>query len=170
VSTHDTNGPAAPLSDLLEKHGTVAMVMTMVGDEHTSRPLTCVSIEDDRLGFLVPRDAEFVKAIAAGDAVVHITVADPDQSIYLWLNGTATVVHDQAVTAELWSPPAKGWFSGPDDPNLAVLFFDVSEGAYWRGPSTAIGRAVALAKASLGNAGSTGSHGPISPVNDLKRR
>lgn len=161
MTTHETLDPPAPLSDLLEKHGTVAMLMTMVGDQHTSRPLTCVSIDDDRLAFLVSRQAEFVKAIAAKDAVVHITVADPDQSVYLWLNGTATIVQDTSVNEELWSPPAKGWFTGPDDPNLAVLYFDVDEGAYWRGPSTALGRAVALAKASLGNAESTGSHGRI---------
>jgi general stress protein 26 len=142
---------------------TVAMLMTMVGREHTSRPVTVAETTDDRLSFLVAGHTDWVRSIAGHEALVHVTISDHDAGRWLSLNGAAAVVVDRDEIRRLWNPAARAWFDGPDDPELAVVRFDVSDGHYWDGPSTRAGRAVSLLKAALtGHGDSLGSSGPIS--------
>ena len=60
--------------------------------------------------------------------------------------------------------------SSKDDPNVAVLRFDVSDGEYWDGPSGRLGSAVALLRAKLAGeradpARKSGDQGPIATSN-----
>ena len=43
------------------------------------------------MSFLVPADVDWVKAIAAGNTVVHVTVSDDKHGVYLALTGRAGV-------------------------------------------------------------------------------
>lgn len=140
---------ARPVDDLLQGDHHIAMVMTMIGDTHSSRPVTCVAVYDHRLSFLVNRSVDWVQAIAENRAVVHVTVADVARNVYVSLSGTAIVVHDEAEIARLWCPAARDFFDGPDDPQAAALHFDVTAGEYWEGPSGRLGRAVALLRAAM---------------------
>lgn len=151
-----------PLTDLLQSEMHVAMVTTMVGREHTSRPVACAEVHDHRLSFLVSRQASWVEAIAAAAAIVHVTIADDTNTLYLSLNGGAIVVTDPEEITRLWSPAARAWFDGPDDPDLAVVHFDVSDGEYWDGPGGRVGRAVAMLRAAFsGDPESLGTKGRI---------
>jgi general stress protein 26 len=138
-----------PITALLATEPTVAMVTTMVGRHHSSRPVTCADVQDHRLSFLVSQQAEWVAAIAASQAIVHVTVADDAHTTYLSLNGGAIVVTDPQEILRLWSPAARAWFDRPDDPDLAVVHFDVTDGEYWEGPGGRVGRAVAMLRAAL---------------------
>lgn len=138
-----------PITALLTTEPTVAMVMTMVGRHHSSRPVTCAEAQDHRLSFLVSQQAEWVAAIAASQAIVHVTVADNAHTTYVSLNGGAIVVTDPQEILRLWSPAARAWFDGPEDPDLAVVHFDITDGEYWDGPSGRVGRAVAMLRAAL---------------------
>ena len=150
------------LTDLVPSGMCIAMVNTMVGRTHTSRPVTVANTQGQRLSFLVTRNADWVTSIADRAALVHVTVANDANSLYLSLNGTAIVVHDTEDAVLLWSKPAGIWFDGPDDPNLAVLHFDVTEGHYWDGPDGILGRAVALARAAItSNDEALGTDGPV---------
>ncbi len=164
MTNESTPAASAPrdLTDLLGDRMTIAMLMTMVGQEHTSRPVTCADVTDRRLSFLVSSSSEWVKAIAAGIARVHVTAAHESHSIYLSLNGTAQVVHDDELNKHLWSPQAKLWFTGPDDPDLCVVHFDVADGQYWDGPDTGLGRMIAFTRAIFGDDPEvSGTHGEI---------
>jgi general stress protein 26 len=78
------------------------------------------------------------------------------------LNGTAIVVTDDAEKERLWNPAAGAWFDGPDDPELAVLHFDVGDGRYWDGPDGKLGRALALIRGVItGNDDGMGTSGPV---------
>ena len=151
-----------PLTDLLQGELHVAMVMTMVGREHTSRPIACAEIQDHRISFLVNRRAAWVEAVAAAAAIVHVTIADDANSLYVSLNGTASAVSDDAEIVALWTPAAQAWFDGAADPDLPVVHFDVTGGAYWDAPNGVVGRTIAMLRAALsGNGDELGTQGQV---------
>lgn len=161
MNDRDTADAPKATSELVE-NGSVMMLMTMVGSEHSSRPVTCASVDSDELWFLVDRTTEWVQAIERGSAITHVTMSDRGENRYLALNGEATVTTDRTVLDRLWTPIAKVWFSGPDDPNLAAVRFEASDGEYWDGPSTGVGRSLALLKGMVtGHEGAVGDHGSI---------
>lgn len=155
-------GDVRLLTELLTADPTIAMVMTMVGRHHSSRPVACADVQDHRLSFLVSRKAEWVQAIANSQAIVHVTVTDDSHTRYVSLNGGAMVVTDPAEIVRLWTPAARAWFDGPDDPDVAVVHFDVSDGEYWEGPGGRVGRAVALLRAAFsGSPEALGTQGQV---------
>ena len=150
------------IEELLTPGRSIAMVMTMVDDVHASRPVTVVEILGDRLSFLVSREVDWVDEIAHGRATVHVSVSDTERNTYLSLEGTGSVIVDDAERERLWTPVAKGWFTGPDDPALAVLRFDVTGGQWWDGPSGHVRRGLALLRAAVtGNGSEAGATGPV---------
>ena len=156
-----TNDAPKPLDELIGGH-TVAMLMTMIGGEHTSRPLMCAEVSGDRISFLVDRETDWAAAISAGTATVHLTVSDERRNNYLSLNGTASISQDRAEIERLWNPAAGSYFRGPDDPGLVVLTFDTESGEYWDGPSGRIGAAIALLRTRItGNPADAGDHGDV---------
>lgn len=155
--------PTKTLDELLDGR-TVAMLMTMIGEEHSSRPLTVAGVEGGRLSFLVDRTTQWATAIADGGAVTHLTVADARANTYLALNGSASIVADREEVERLWSPAVGAFFEGNDDPDAAVLRFDVHDGEYWDGPSGRIGSTLAVVKAALtDDPGDAGDHGAVAP-------
>lgn len=159
--------PDRTIDQLISGGRTIAMIMTMTGGEHTSRPVTCVEVADGRLAFLVNREFHWVEAIATGEALVHVTVADDSDNTYLSLNGTATVGENRDDLQRLWTPAARVWFDGPDDPRLAVIYFDVSSGEYWDGPNGRLGQAIALIRGALtGHEAVVGDQGMVTATTD----
>jgi len=141
---------------------TIAMLMTMIGDEHSSRPLTCVDVDGSRMSFLVDASTDWAIAVARGSAVAHLTVADERDNVYVALNGAATIIADRGEIDRLWNPDAGAFFSGKDDPNVAVLHFDATEGEYWDGPSGMIGAAISTIKVAVtGSAEAAGARGDV---------
>lgn len=155
-----TNEPGKPLSELFDGGDTV-MLTTMIGDEHTSRPMTIADVDGDRLSMLVDTTASWYLAVASGTAVVHVTLSDVRHNDYAALNGTATVTAERAEIDRLWNPGASAFFDSKDDPNLAVLHFDVSDGEYWTAPSGRIGSLIAMARAAVAGDDASGEQGPI---------
>lgn len=156
-----TTDGAQALDDLLDAP-VIVMLMTMIGDEHSSRPLTCVAVHEECLDFLVDQETEWAQAIAAGTARVHVTVADERHNTYVSLNGPATLSTDRDEIDRLWNPAAGSFFSGPDDPGLAVLHVEAANGEYWDGPSGRLGTAIGLLRARMtGNPADAGEHGDL---------
>ena len=155
-----TDDPTKRLSDLFDGGDTV-MFMTMVGDEHSSRPMTVADVDSARLDFLVDTTADWYDAVAAGSAVVHVTLSDVRHNQYAALNGTATVSRDRGEIDRLWNPGASAFFEGKDDPNIAAMHFEVSDGQYWDLPSGRIGSLIAMVRAAIGGDEAAGDHGSI---------
>ena len=150
-----------PLSDLVDD-GTIVMFMTMIGEEHSSRPLTVSGVEGDRLSFLVDRTASWVGAVRSGAAAIHLTVSDDRDNTYLSLNGDVTLSEDREEIEQLWSAPAGAYFDGKDDPKLTVLRVDVEDGEYWSAPSGRIGAALSMLRVAVTrDHGKAGDHGPV---------
>jgi general stress protein 26 len=70
---------------------------------------------------------------------VTLDYAEPADSKYITLRGTATVVNDRSKIKELWNPMYKAWFpKGENDPEITVLRVDVAEGEFWDANSSKI--------------------------------
>jgi general stress protein 26 len=159
TTTHDAS---LTLDDLLEGSFHIAMVMTMIEGNHSSRPVTVLELQDEQLTFMVDITSPWVAAIEAGSAVVHVTVAEQAKNTYVALNGTATLTNSLPEIERLWNPAAGVFFDGKDDPNIRILHFQILDGEYWDGPSGRIGRAVAMLRAALGdNPAAAGTHGDV---------
>jgi general stress protein 26 len=158
---------ARTLAELFTEDRHVAMIMTMIDDNHTSRPVTCLDVRDGRLSFLVSRSTDWAAAIDDGRATVHVTVADDKAGLYLSLNGSAQLSRDRQDVDRLWNPFAAVYFDGPQDPDVAVLQFDASDGHYWESADSKIGRAVSLVRAVIsGDRSDLGSSGAVTAQAD----
>jgi general stress protein 26 len=154
------DAPAKQLADLFDGGDTV-MLTTIAGEGPASRPMTVAGVDGNRLSFLVDKTAEWYGAVAGESVLVHVTLSDVRHNEFASLNGRTVVSHDRGEIERLWNPAASAFFEGQDDPNLAVLHFDVMEGEYWDSPSGRLGSLIALARAALGGDEAAGDHGPI---------
>jgi general stress protein 26 len=111
----------------------IAMFNTL-GDDGaiSSRPMAVQDVPFyGTLWFLASIKSEKIDEISA-DRDVTLTFAEPKDSKYIALKGKATYSQDKAKIHELWNGWYKAWFpGGEDDPDIAVLRVDVTEGDYW---------------------------------------
>jgi general stress protein 26 len=114
-------------------------MMTTVGHDGamSSRPMAVQNTPfHGVLWFLTRSDSEKVEEVR-DDQHVTLTFAEPKDSKYITLKGRATVSRDRAKVKELWNSMYKAWFpQGEDDPNIAVLRVDVTEGDFWEASSS----------------------------------
>ncbi len=136
----------------------IAMMTTLAGDgTMSSRPMAVQDKPfDGSLWFLTRSNSGKIGELQQ-DSDVTLTFAEPKDSKYIALKGTATVSHDKAKIKELWNPMYKAWFpKGEDDPEIAVLRVDVTEGDYWEASSSKL---VVMAKYAF--AAATGKAVPV---------
>jgi general stress protein 26 len=111
----------------------IAMMTTVAKDgTMSSRPMAVQDKPfDGTIWFLTRSTSEKIGEVEE-DQHVTLTFAEPSSSKYLALKGRASVSKDRAKIKELWNPMYKAWFpKGEDDPEIAVMRVDVSEGDYW---------------------------------------
>ncbi len=97
------------------------------------------------------------------DEHVNLSFSSPEQSTYVSVSGTATLVRDKGKAKELWDPKYIAWFpKGLDEPDLALLKVDVSKAEYWDTPSSTVAHAVGIVKALItGKPHHAGDHDKI---------
>lgn len=163
---HELGGEEAQvkIADLI-KGIHIAMMTTVATDgSMSSRPM---AVQDKpfhgTLWFLTRAGSEKVDEIAE-DQHVTLNFAEPSSSKYLALKGRASVSQDRAKIKDLWNPMYKAWFpKGEDDPEIAVLRVDVTEGDYWEASGSKL---VMLAKYAV--AAATGGKVPLGEAGHVK--
>jgi general stress protein 26 len=69
---------------------------------------------------------------ASNGSSVSLLFQNDERSAYLHLVGSGSTTRDLEKMKELYSPVVRTWFpDGLDDPNLTLLKFEASSGAYW---------------------------------------
>jgi general stress protein 26 len=114
----------------LLSHFDAAMLVTRSADGMRARPLSIARSQDDgALYFSTAIDSPKVQELEADP---HVNVVMQDRRRFVSLSGTAKVVRDRALIAQLWRSSWKVWFpKGKDDPSLCLLRIDPTEAAYW---------------------------------------
>ena len=73
---------------------------------------------------------------------------DADSSEWVSLNGTATVVNDDAKKRDLWNKVVEAWFpDGPDAAHVVLLRIEAESAEYWDTPGGRLASAFSFAKA-----------------------
>ena len=147
MATNDTDAVRS-LERVLEGQR-FAMVTTASPKGLRARPLTLLEQEDADLRFLVSKESEWVRELAAPVASVQVSFADPGENTYVALQGHATLDDSRDAVRRVWNPAAEAFFEGPDDPNAVVLECTIFDGEWWDAPSTKVGMAIAFAKRAV---------------------
>lgn len=145
---NQSNSDVKKLGELIK--GIRVAMLTTVDSEGClhSRPMATQDAEfDGTLWFFTEADSLKIHELER-DRHVNLSYANPDDSKYVSVSGTAAIVRDHAKVKELWSPIYKAWFpKGVDDPNIALLRVAVDKAEYWDSPSSAVVRLIGFAKA-----------------------
>lgn len=103
-----------------------------------SEPLT-VQLDDeqvDTLFFFIGKDN---RAARGGKGMVQFVSKGHD--FFACLSGTARIDNDAAQIDKLWNSHVEAWFpGGRDDPNLALLRFDIDSAEMWETDISLTGR------------------------------
>jgi general stress protein 26 len=123
----------------------IAMMTTVANDgTMSSRPMAVQNTPFNGTLWFLTRDSSEKVDELQDDSHVTLAFADTSSSKYISLKGRASVSKDKAKIHELWNPLYKAWFpNGEDDPQIAVLRVEVTEGDFWEASS---GKLVQLAK------------------------
>ena len=112
------------------------MLSTIDGDQIDSRPMAAyVRPEEERIYFLTDKGSAKEEEIAR-NANVNLAFADAGDQTYVSIRGRASLSNDRDKIRDLWSPPAKAWWDGPDDPSIRLLTVEPTEAQYWDSPGT----------------------------------
>ncbi len=108
---------------MLVTHGT--------GAELHARPMAIAGVDENlELWFVSNEDSAKVHEIEQ-DTHAHV-ICQRDQSAYLSLGGTASLVKDRARVEKLWSESFRVWFpEGAADPELVLIRFRPERAEFW---------------------------------------
>ena len=109
-----------------------------------SRPMTTLDPGSDGALWFFTRDDAAKVDETQKDHQVNLSYANPGDHQYVSVSGTARLVRDRAKIRELWKPPHKAFFEGPDDPHLALLRVTPHEAEYWTSGSNWLGQAIRM--------------------------
>ena len=126
-----------------------------------SRPMTTQNRrvdEDDSLS----RKSEPVEDLQA-DETFNVAYANPDRDGYVSVSGTARLVDDATRKQQLWNKAAQAWFSGPDDPDLALVQVRITHANFWDVKESKLVQLYEMAKAAVTGKRPTdlGDHGVV---------
>jgi len=152
----------------------IALFTTWDGEQQRIRPLSAhVARDEHAIHFLIGVDGGTTLAEATGAPsltlaeqiekypTVTLAFADPGASDFVSITGIAEVSNDRPKIAELWSPFAKAWWDGPEDPRIRLVTVTPDDAEIWEGPNKLVAYAVMLAAAATGAKPAVGDHGAV---------
>lgn len=118
---------------LIEKVG-FCMLASFDGEKIRSRPMAAyVESGEGAIYFLTDKDSDKEEEVAARPQV-NLAFADAGAQTYVSVSGRASLSNDRDTIRKIWSPAAKAWWDGPDDPAIRLLRVEPDEAQYWDSP------------------------------------
>jgi general stress protein 26 len=140
------NDPALQrLADKLEPHGVAMLTLQEPDASLTSRPMTPLEMDGEGALWMMTSRRTVERVLGSRPRLVNLSFARPADGDYVSLSGEADLVDDAARKQALWSPMARPWFDGPQDPDLVLLRVRPRHADAWDGPDTAATRLLAMA-------------------------
>lgn len=134
-------------------------VMIGLDDGGHSEPLTAQLDEDqiDTIFFFIGKDNRL-----AGGGKAMAQFVSKGHDFFACLAGTARIDNDFGIIDKLWNKQVEAWFpGGKDDPNLALLRFDISDAEMWETDMSIAGKVKMLFGGKI-KTGDEGSHAKVS--------
>ncbi len=152
----------------------IALLTSWDGEQQRIRPLSAnVDRDADVIQFLIGAHGGTTLAQATGAPAltlveqvkkfptVTLAFADHGSHDYVTITGQAVVSNDRARIKELWTPFAKAWWDGADDPEIRLLTVTPENAEIWEGPNQLIATAIMLTAAVTGAKPAVGDHGAV---------
>lgn len=114
-----------------------------------ARPMAPTVRKDERAIYFLTDAGGHSDDEIESDGAVCLAFADPGANSYVSVAGAGRVLNDRARIRDLWTPAAKAWWEGPDDPRIRVLEVTPREANYWDGPNAVV-TSVLMAAAAMG--------------------
>lgn len=139
------NEARSRLKELVEDIDFAMLTTTDENDRLVSRPMSTRQMDDaGSIWFFTAEDTEKVQA-AREHRRVGLSYADAKGMRYVSVSGTASIVHDRAKMAELYSPSLDVWFEdGLDTPGIALLEVSPTDAEFWEPAKGKIALAVGM--------------------------
>jgi len=138
---------SADMKDLAKKLEDQHTALLTVADELgmlSCRPMTAQEMDaSGAVWMMVSRKAPWIED--ADDSAANLAFAMPGEGDYVSMSGHVAIVDDSERKKALWTVVARAWWSGPEDPDLALLKVTPSRIEVWDGPNNAISRILSLA-------------------------
>jgi general stress protein 26 len=134
------------------------MMIGLEGDGQHSEPLTAQLDQDqvDTLYFFIGKDNRL-----AGGGKAMAQFVSKGHDFFACLSGNASVDNDFGMIDKLWNKQVEAWFpGGKDDPNLALLRFDVDDAELWETDMSLSGKVKMLFGAKI-DPSEAGSHAKV---------
>ena len=145
--------------DLWTRMSKSPFIMVGLEGHGHSEPLTAQLDKDqvDTLWFFVGKGNRLT---AGGAAMAQFVSKGHDY--FACLAGNVTVDNDRAMIDKLWSTVAQAWFpGGKEDPNLALVRFDITDAELWEADMSMSGKVKMLFGGKV-NPSEEGSHARVS--------
>ena len=137
MATDNTQRDVDRAWDLMKKIG-FAMLVTHDGDKLRARPMSAyLEREENAIYFLTDARRHKDEEIASNPGV-NLSFANASDQKYVSVTGTAVVSNDRAKIRQLFSTPAKAWWSSAEDPNIRVLKIMPDDAEFWDSPGSVI--------------------------------
>ena len=134
----DTDSPQEIAATFIDKLKASPFVMLGLMDGQHSEPMTA-QLDDDQpntLFFFAGRDNRIAKG---GAAMAQFVGKGHD--FFACMAGTLSQQNDRAQIDKLWNNQVEAWFpGGKEDPNLALLRFDIDSAELWETDISLSGR------------------------------
>ena len=145
----------------LAKRIGIAMFVTWDGKTQRARPLAATVEKDEgAIYFLTDINSEKDEQIAEYP-MVSVSFSDHKHSKYVALAGKATISNDRARIKQLWSPFAKAWWEGPEDPSIRVIKVIPHDAELWDSPGRIVTTISMLAAAVTGRSPKIGENAKV---------
>jgi general stress protein 26 len=108
-----------------------AMLATRSQDHAVhARPMRVAKLEDNGdLYFVTSKDSAKIQEIMRN---AEVTAIFQDNSKFVTMTGTASILHDRQLIESLWSEAWKVWFpEGKNDPAICIIKIETSQAEYW---------------------------------------
>lgn len=126
----------------------ICMMSTLDGGVIRARPMSSHPREvENAIYFLTDASGHKDQEI---NAESEVSLAYQKTGKWLAISGTARVLNDRALIAQVWDKDAQAWWDGPDDPRIRVVEVTPRDAQFWEGPGNVIGKIVMLAAVIAG--------------------
>jgi general stress protein 26 len=116
------------------KHSPFVMLGVEGTRDGATQPMTVNFEDQDReagvLWIFTAKDQDLTRAIGQSNRAIG-SYSAKDHGLFASLRGTLRIDNDRATIDRLWSPVVAEWYEGKDDPELALVRFDVEDAKIW---------------------------------------
>ncbi len=138
---------------LQEKIGAMRFAMFTTRDQNghlVSQPMTNQQVDSDGGLWFYTRTTTELWDNIAHEPEVNVSFANPDDSTWVSVSGTAERVVDRARIHALWNAMVQAWFpAGPEDEHVVLVRVMPHAAEYWDSNDSKMVRMFAMAKAAV---------------------